>query len=74
MKINYNKEDILDHHGIAAVIKNAEGEILMQEHVKYGFWTIPVGKVKEDQDVIEGLKARNSRGMQSRSRRVGGAC
>jgi ADP-ribose pyrophosphatase YjhB (NUDIX family) len=28
----------------------------MQEHVKYGFWTIPVGKVKEDQNVIEGLK------------------
>ena len=56
MKINYNQEDILDHHGIAAVIKNAEGEILMQEHVKYGFWTIPVGKVKEEQNVIEGLK------------------
>jgi len=28
----------------------------MQEHVKYGFWTIPVGKVKNDQDVEEGLK------------------
>lgn len=56
MKINYNQEDILDHHGIAAVIKNAEGEILMQKHVKYGFWTIPVGKVKDGQDVIEGLK------------------
>ncbi|MFA6254143.1 MAG: NUDIX domain-containing protein [Candidatus Paceibacterota bacterium] len=56
MKINYNQEDVLDHHGIAAVIKNAEGEILMQEHVKYGFWTIPVGKVKNGQDVIDGLK------------------
>ena len=28
----------------------------MQEHVKYGFWTIPVGKVKGDQNVINGLK------------------
>jgi len=55
-KINYNQEDILDHHGIAAVIKNARGEVLVQEHVKYGFWTIPVGKVKEGQSVTDGLK------------------
>jgi 8-oxo-dGTP pyrophosphatase MutT (NUDIX family) len=56
MKIKYNKEDIFNHHGVAAIIKNHSGEILMQEHVKYGFWTIPVGKVKDGQDVIEGLK------------------
>lgn len=56
MKVNYNQEDILNHHGVAAVIKNTAGEILMQEHVKYGFWTIPVGKVKEGQDVTDGLK------------------
>lgn len=56
MKINFNREDVLDHHGVAAVIKNQEGEILMQEHVKYGFWTIPVGKVKGDQNVIDGLR------------------
>jgi len=56
MGINYNEEDIADHHGVAAVIKNEDGEILMQEHVKYGFWTIPVGKVKNGQDVVDGLK------------------
>jgi ADP-ribose pyrophosphatase YjhB (NUDIX family) len=56
MKIKYNKEDIVSHHGVAAIIKNHSGEILMQEHVKYEFWTIPVGKVKDGQDVIEGLK------------------
>jgi len=55
-KVKYNSEDILNHHGIAAVIKNEKGEILMQEHVKYGFWTIPVGKVKIGQSVKEGLK------------------
>ena len=55
-KINYTDEDLLDHHGVAAVIKNNQGEILMQEHVKYGFWTIPVGKVKHNQSVVEGLK------------------
>ncbi len=56
MNINYNKEDVVDHHGIAAVIKNADGEVLVQEHVKYGFWTIPVGKVKDGQSVTDGLK------------------
>lgn len=56
MKINYNQEDLKDHHGVAAVIKNDKGEILMQEHVKYGFWTIPVGKVRDDQSVEEGLR------------------
>ena len=55
-KINYNKEDTVSHHGIAAVIKNKKGEILMQEHVKYGFWTIPVGKVRRGQSVEDGLK------------------
>lgn len=55
-KINYNQEDIVSHHGIAVVIKNENGEILMQNHVKYGFWTIPVGKVKQEQSVEAGLK------------------
>jgi ADP-ribose pyrophosphatase YjhB (NUDIX family) len=56
MKINYNKEDIADHYGVAAVIKDGKGDILIQEHVKYGFWTIPVGKVKSGQNIIDGLK------------------
>ncbi|MFA5020670.1 MAG: NUDIX domain-containing protein [Patescibacteria group bacterium] len=56
MAINYNAEDIVDHDGIAAVIKNERGDILVQEHVKYGFWTIPVGKVKGGQSIIDGLK------------------
>lgn len=55
-KIKYNSEDIVSHHGIAAIIKNNKGEILMQEHAKYGFWTIPVGKVGKDQKVVDGLK------------------
>lgn len=56
MPINYNAEDLQDYDGIAAVIRNEKGEILMQEHVKFGFWTIPVGKVKKDQSIVEGLK------------------
>lgn len=56
MKINYNEEDLIDHFGVSGVIKNSNCEILMQKHVKYGFWTIPVGKVDLDKDVVDGLK------------------
>jgi ADP-ribose pyrophosphatase YjhB (NUDIX family) len=52
----YTQEDIEDHAGIAAVIKDKEGKILVQKHVKLGFWTIPVGKVAHGQSIIDGLK------------------
>ena len=55
-KINYRQEDLVDHHGVCAVIKDETGKILMQNHVKLGFWTIPVGKVKAGQSIEEGLK------------------
>lgn len=55
-KIKYNDEDIIDHHGVVAVIKNKKEEILMQKHLKYEFWTLPVGKVKHNQTIEEGLK------------------
>lgn len=51
----YNAEDIVDHHGVAAVIKNDQDEVLMQDHVKFGFWTIPVGKVMAGDDIVAGL-------------------
>ena len=54
--VKYNQEDIVSHHGIAAIIKNEKGEVLIQKHIKYGFWTIPVGKVKQKQKVEEALK------------------
>ena len=56
MRMKYTSEDMSDHDAVAAVIKNNDVEILMQEHVKYGFWTIPLGKAKNDQSVDEGLK------------------
>ena len=55
-KVLYNKEDVTNHHGVAAIIKNENGDILIQKHNKFGFWTIPVGKVKPTQTVISGLK------------------
>jgi len=56
MKINYNEEDLMDHKAPGAVIKDKQGNILMQEHVKYGFWTTPIGKAKHDQNIEEALK------------------
>lgn len=54
--VSYNQEDLTSHDGVAVVIKNEHGEVLMQEHVKYGFWTIPVGKVKPEQNIEKALK------------------
>jgi len=55
-EIKYNSEDLLDHDVVAAIIKNEKGEILMQEHLKYNFWTVPVGKVKPGQTIKDGLE------------------
>jgi len=54
--IKYTPEDLVDHDVVAVIIKNKKEEILMQEHMKFGFWTIPVGKVKPGQSIEEGLK------------------
>ncbi|MEK6921121.1 MAG: NUDIX domain-containing protein, partial [Nanoarchaeota archaeon] len=56
MNIPYNAEDLQHHDALGAVIQNKDGEILMQEHVKYGFWTLPVGKVKEGQHIADALR------------------
>ena len=55
-KVIYNKEDLSDYYGVSAVIKNDKEEILMQEHSKFGFWTIPIGKVNLNKNLVEGLK------------------
>jgi ADP-ribose pyrophosphatase YjhB (NUDIX family) len=59
-KINYTDEDLVHHEGVAAVIKNKKGQILMQDHVKYSFWTLPVGKTKYAKDIFNGLKTELS--------------
>lgn len=52
----YTQEDLSPHEGVWAVIKNVRGNILMQEHSKFGFWTIPIGKTKTDQNPREAIK------------------
>jgi len=55
-KIQYNEDDLrTKHDGIAAVIMKGD-KILMMDHVKFNFWTIPVGKVDENQSVEDGFK------------------
>jgi hypothetical protein len=39
--VKYNTEDMVDHDAVVAVIKDNEGRILLQEHIKYGHRTIP---------------------------------
>jgi len=54
-KIQYTPEDLQDFHSVGAVIFNDKKEILMMDHVKLNFWTIPIGKVKPNETVEEGL-------------------
>jgi len=54
--VNYTEEDLADHHAIGAVIKDEKGRILMQHHVKFNFWTIPLGKAKNGESPEEGVK------------------
>lgn len=51
-----NKQDLKDHKGIAAIIRDSKNRILMQKHNKWGFWTIPVGKIDEGDGVMSTLR------------------
>ena len=54
-EIQYNADDLRSNHqGVSAVIVK-DKKILMLDHVKFNFWTIPVGKVDKGQTVEEGL-------------------
>jgi len=56
IKISYTPEDIVDHEALGMIIKDKDGKILMQDHIKYGFFTIPVGKAKPGQTLSDALK------------------
>lgn len=49
----YTKEDLTDHDGVAVVIRDERGWILMQKHIKYDVWTIPGGKVDPDDTLVD---------------------
>lgn len=52
---NYTPGDLADHEAISAVIKDAEGKVLMFEHKKFGFWTIPIGKAESHETPYQGM-------------------
>lgn len=43
----FTKEDLTTKEAIGAVIYDAEWRVLMQDHVKLDFFTIPIWKVRE---------------------------
>ena len=52
----YTKGDLSDYDAIAAIIKDEDNRILIQKHNKYGFWTVPVGKVEQGESIDFALK------------------
>lgn len=44
-----NDDDFKPHMSVGAIIKDKEERILMLYHKKYNLWTIPIGKVKQDE-------------------------
>ena len=56
-KIQYTPGDLVkEHDAISGIMINKNKEILMLDHVKYNFWTIPIGKVEPNQTIEQGLK------------------
>jgi len=55
-KVKYNASDLRPvHEAISAVIEK-DGKILMLDHVKLNFWTIPIGKIEIGDTIEQTLK------------------
>lgn len=58
----YTEEDLKPHESVAGVTffiekrKGAQPKYLVQDHTKHNMLTFPIGKVKFDQTIEEGLK------------------
>jgi ADP-ribose pyrophosphatase YjhB (NUDIX family) len=55
-KTKYNEGDLRPLHDAIAAIIQMDDKYLMLDHVKFNFWTIPIGKVEPDQSVEGGLR------------------
>ena len=55
-KYDYNIEDLESHDAVSAIIYDNQKRILMLDHTKFNFWSMPMGKVKAGQTVEAGLK------------------
>jgi len=52
---HYTEEDCKDHDCIAAII-HRDDKILLMDHIKMNRWAIPVGKVKQGDDIYGTLR------------------
>ncbi|MDD2487768.1 MAG: NUDIX domain-containing protein [Candidatus Gracilibacteria bacterium] len=56
MKTSFTKEDLNTREAIGVVIYDDERKVLIQDHVKLDFFTIPIGKIKEGEEIEEVIK------------------
>ena len=54
--VKFNKDDIIDHNSVGAIVTNEFGEILVEDHIKYNFFTLPIGKAHLNEDLGKILK------------------
>ena len=53
----FNSEDLKDHIGLGAIFLSSDKKkILLLDHVKFNFFTIPIGKVKPEETIDDALK------------------
>ena len=54
-KIQYTPGDLEDYKAIGAIFIK-DKKILMMDHVKFNFWTVPIGKAEKNETVEQALK------------------
>jgi ADP-ribose pyrophosphatase YjhB (NUDIX family) len=54
-KIQYTPGDLEDYKAIGSIIVK-DKKILMMDHVKFNFWTVPIGKAEKNETVKQALK------------------
>ncbi len=53
--VAFTPEDLIDHDAVAAVFRDSSGSVLALRHLKWGFWSLPVGKAHPGQTPFDGL-------------------
>ena len=55
-KTKYNASDLRPVHEAISAVLEKDGKILMMDHVKLNFWTIPIGKIELGDTIEQTLK------------------
>lgn len=56
LTVTFEQRDLENHIAVAAFILDEVGRLLVLKHVKWGFWTIPVGKAEDGESAEEALR------------------